>query len=973
MLIINQDKLDEGDVEETKKPSILEQLGFSFDFFGKKPKDEIVPEGEEEEPDDWKVRLRKLRDTPVTRGKGVDWMQQFQAQMFLRHKVGLNDWQNAIFVLTFLPWVISVGLALLHLAMENTISRSFRTTSQSVFPTIGTFSINKKSSIGWSVSADSAVGDLTKAAAFANSMNSLPVDLGFLPSSRVISLYPNQSQFCEENVPLGLCRVRDVGNAIGSRFLYGISFENVTFPELSMYLSNGQPKLTRGLNGTVNYTVGYGERSSLAAVYASKSVISGYIREMERRLFGSSVFVQLPSLKAVVNFNSKATHIWQSVAPLGLSVVTSLGVAPVALSIVEEFERNLFRQMRATGLRLSVYWSTQIMYHAVWGLLGQLGSWAIAWILVPLPRQYVNFLMWLPVTTLGAVASIITGCILSQLFSDVETAGSIVYSVITGLALLPQFLKIAGFDGNSNPSAKFLLGLIAPNFAVQDYLRELLDDAYTYSRAPAYSWKLGGQHLVMLLLACLAYMIILAIIVTDFRRAYRAFIYKLKSNDKEGNEDEDEDAFAEETDERFQPSMYSAVRDVDLHEDVQHEVARVHAATKEKQDGVIMRINHLNKSFIKPDPLGTIAREVVSTKKQFDTQVKRQAEKVKDKTKDKQYHENAANALASVLRLERLKIFDLQHFTAVTNLSFMVKKDEVFVLLGPNGAGKTTTMEMILGGHDPTHGVVDINGISMRHDRDLACEYIGYCPQFDRLWDLLSFRDHLYYYGMLKGLSWERVELETEIFLEMFHLGEKAERPTVTYNGGAKRKCSFAIACMGSPDLIILDEPTTGMDVAARRELWDIIAEVSTGRAMLVSTHYMDEAEAIHTRLGIMCAGSMRCIGNGQYLKSKFGSGYKIALKSNKSDMQSIRRLRLWMRTHLPASTFQSVVGQVLEFQIPQEEVDLARIFAMIEKDKFSLDIEDFSVSQNTMEDVFMKFASEDDEEDAKKGKKEDS
>jgi len=156
---------------------------------------------------------------------------------------------------------------------------------------------------------------------------------------------------------------------------------------------------------------------------------------------------------------------------------------------------------------------------------------------------------------------------------------------------------------------------------------------------------------------------------------------------------------------------------------------------------------------------------------------------------------------------------------------------------------------------------------------------IGYCPQFDALFELLTAREHLELYARIKGIREKDIQRVVNAKIAEMGLTEYADRYAGTYSGGNKRKLSVAIAMIGEPSIVFLDEPSTGMDPVARRFMWDVISDIVTKREMcslILTTHSMEECEALCTRIGIMVGGVMRCLGSAQRLRTKYGKGYQI-------------------------------------------------------------------------------------------------
>ncbi|EQC42571.1 hypothetical protein SDRG_00301 [Saprolegnia diclina VS20] len=219
---------------------------------------------------------------------------------------------------------------------------------------------------------------------------------------------------------------------------------------------------------------------------------------------------------------------------------------------------------------------------------------------------------------------------------------------------------------------------------------------------------------------------------------------------------------------------------------------------------------------------------------------------------------------------------------AVADLSLGLGRGECFGFLGINGAGKTTTMKMLTGDILPTSGAATLGGHDLLSQPLAVRRLIGYCPQFDALFDLLSVREHLELFAVLKGVPGPLVKAVVTEKLSQLHLEPFATKLAKTLSGGNKRKLSVAIALIGAPPLLFLDEPSTGVDPVSRRFLWNVLADLSTKRkaaTIFLTTHSMEECEALCTRVGIMVGGRLRCLGSIQHLKSRFGDGLLLHLK----------------------------------------------------------------------------------------------
>ena len=219
-------------------------------------------------------------------------------------------------------------------------------------------------------------------------------------------------------------------------------------------------------------------------------------------------------------------------------------------------------------------------------------------------------------------------------------------------------------------------------------------------------------------------------------------------------------------------------------------------------------------------------------------------------------------------------------FIAVDGLSFGIPKGECFGLLGVNGAGKTTTFRMLTGEIKPSGGRVTITGYDLETSMRKARQNIGYCPQFDGIVGLLTGREHLVMYARLRGVESSKIPAVVDDLIQRLDLTKYAEKPVYTYSGGNKRKLSTAVALVGNPAIVMLDEPTTGMDPQARRFLWSVLAQVTArGQSIILTSHSMEECEALCQRLAIMVNGRFKCIGSVGHLKHRFGRGVTISAR----------------------------------------------------------------------------------------------
>eukprot|EP00808_Paulinella_micropora_P004266 g38508.t1 len=338
------------------------------------------------------------------------------------------------------------------------------------------------------------------------------------------------------------------------------------------------------------------------------------------------------------------------------------------------------------------------------------------------------------------------------------------------------------------------------------------------------------------------------------------------------------------------------------------------------------------------------------------------------------------------------KVFDGKE--AVRDLWFAVPPGECFGFLGGNGAGKTTTMRMVTGDENPTAGRALIQGLDLAENPQAVRAKIGYCPQFDALHSNLTAVETLTFYGRVRGVPEDRLQDMVTHLIDRLNLTLYAGRPVGTYSGGNKRKLSVAIALLGDPPAVFLDEPSTGIDPVSRRFMWNFINETMEGRAVVLTSHSMEECEALCTRIGILASGSLRCLGTAQHLKGRFGKALQVEVSSGHRRIEPVRR---WMRTAFPDAKEIEAYGSKAKYKLsfqavtdtmgtmghvggravtdtmgtmghlaPQTEKEpprrsLADVFATLEGHKDQVGITEFSVGQTTLEQVFIAFSRQDD------------
>ncbi|KAK2490464.1 hypothetical protein MC885_020850 [Smutsia gigantea] len=342
---------------------------------------------------------------------------------------------------------------------------------------------------------------------------------------------------------------------------------------------------------------------------------------------------------------------------------------------------------------------------------------------------------------------------------------------------------------------------------------------------------------------------------------------------------------------------------------------------------------------------------------------------------------------------------------AVRDLSLNLYEGQITVLLGHNGAGKTTTLSMLTGLFPPTSGRAYINGYEISQDMVQIRKSLGLCPQHDILFDDLTVTEHLYFYAQLKGLSHQKCPEEVARMLHILSLEDQRDSHCKFLSGGLRRRLSIGIAliagskvrgsrrppeghrsgprlrwaetrgsgaqrcglavspgmglCHGHeagplPQVLMLDEPTSGMDAVSRRAIWGLLQQQKRDRTILLTTHFMDEADLLGDRIAIMAKGELQCCGSSLFLKQKYGAGYHMTLvKEPHCSPEGISQL---VQHHIPNATLESSAGAELSFILPKESTHrFESLFGKLEKQRKALGIASFGASVTTMEEVFLR------------------
>ncbi len=283
--------------------------------------------------------------------------------------------------------------------------------------------------------------------------------------------------------------------------------------------------------------------------------------------------------------------------------------------------------------------------------------------------------------------------------------------------------------------------------------------------------------------------------------------------------------------------------------------------------------------------------------------------------------------------------------TALDEVSLNIKEGEIFGLLGPNGAGKTTLMEIMVGLRRPDSGGVTVLGVDVTKGSREIGKSVGFNPQETMLYDDLTVLENLEFIASLYSFSREKFNERLRILSEMLELSNFLKRRAGKLSGGQKRRVSLAASLLHDPPVVVLDEPTVGLDPDARREFWRFIEKMrEEGKTILISTHYMEEADELCDRVAIMDLGKVVAIGSPDELKRSYGGSAKIVIHVKMRQLASAEKI---LSDYAP-----SRVLEWLEIMTEKPEELVPDLIAKLQS--AGIDSESVEIRSPTLEDVFL-------------------
>lgn len=264
-------------------------------------------------------------------------------------------------------------------------------------------------------------------------------------------------------------------------------------------------------------------------------------------------------------------------------------------------------------------------------------------------------------------------------------------------------------------------------------------------------------------------------------------------------------------------------------------------------------------------------------------------------------------------------------------------------------------MSMLTGMLPPTSGTAIVNGKDIRRDINEIRSSVGFCPQHNILFEDLTVREHITFYSLLKGLDKDDVDREVVRYVKLLKLENKIDVQARGLSGGMKRKLSVGIALCANSKIVLFDEPSSGVDPGARRDLWDLLQTEKAGRTILLSTHFMLEADVLGDRIAVMKNGILKAVGSPFFLKKQFGVGYHLVCAKNDASCDSSAITNL-LRKYIPDVKKESEIGTELSYLLDDKNVLVfQKMLAELESNTKELNIESYGISQTTLEEVFLK------------------
>ncbi|KAF9935390.1 hypothetical protein BGZ67_003432 [Mortierella alpina] len=619
----------------------------------------------------------------------------------------------------------------------------------------------------------------------------------------------------------------------------------------------------------------------------------------------------LPSLRTFGAQGNENVDIPSFIVPAFLTFAFSFFTTFVAANLVTEKELGQKAHLQNMGIKPSTYYLARFVIDWICYLVPVVAC----FVLMGITRlQMITSGSWVPYFLLLLVSGlpfITFGYLLSLFFQKSQSVGQVLGIGMSLVVFVPYFFVQFVFGGASL-LAIVLIGLISPAFALERSISAIalaqttgqpysVKDTFDITRAPFCS-------MILFVVQSILYMLLISWIenLIQTRRSPIDFFFRR-----------------------------GAGKGVDTASQKQRKASE---SVPQRQDTAVLMDGKY---------------------RERDAEVIEEALRLKGKA-------GSQDEKDSVRLLGLTKVFHLagknRDLVILDDIHLSFKKNECFGYLGPNGAGKTTTIKILTGAEGPTSGTGTIEGLPIAPFHEDLRSMIGICPQFDVIWPKLTVRDHLELFAKIKGVAPEDLNPAIDQMIDEMGLAGVGNKRAKTFSGGNKRRLSLAMAVIGCPKVVFLDEPTTGVDVSIRQAIWNSIRKLKRSSCVVLTTHSMEEADALCDRIGIITNGHIQALGTSQRLKNTYGAGYKVIVKTHHNAGAVTSALEQAVGGGRVALI--QALGMSLEYELTRVEGErttemLSRLFRLFEQKRHELGIEDYSVSQTTLAQVFIEFAKE--------------
>lgn len=267
-------------------------------------------------------------------------------------------------------------------------------------------------------------------------------------------------------------------------------------------------------------------------------------------------------------------------------------------------------------------------------------------------------------------------------------------------------------------------------------------------------------------------------------------------------------------------------------------------------------------------------------------------------------------------------------------------------------SGKTTTFSILCGLFPASSGTAKIYGYDVNTEMDQIRKNFGFCPQHNVLWDQMTVQEHLYFYGSLKLSDPLAIEKEIDTMITHVGLPHKRHERTINLSGGMQRKLSVAIAYIGGARVVLLDEPTAGVDPWARRGIWNLLIRFRKERTTIMSTHFHGEADTLADRIAVIADGKLICGGSPVFLKARFGNGYHLTLVKASAET-NVDEVTRFVQSRIPEALLVDNVGAEFAFVLPSTASRDGRfeiLFEALDANLGFLEISSYGVRDTSLE-----------------------